>query len=456
MDMKKWRCRVCGYIHEGPEPPDVCPVCGAPKEDFEEVVEEADATKSGASEPDGARQDTPTTGQPGAGSSSTGMGTGTDTGTSMTGRGPSSSPAAPLAADGSLKGALYSLSYGLFVVTSHKDGKLNGQACNTVIQITSEPARIALAINKRNLTHEFISESKVLAVTVLGRDNLDLVRRFGFASGRTTDKFAGVDYALGAETGCPVLKQGIAFLEARLVPGLSVDAGTHTLFVADVVGGGLLRDAVPLTYRDYRELKDKPALQPGSEAQPGPEKEAEPAQSENRDRQNVIAALNLEYGANRRYQYQIERSTDPGLVSVLRGVMLTEGDHVENSLRYLARGLEENGWSWALLNLKLNLEFEETARDTYRRFASEARDPEIARMFKDQAQSEQGHVNIFRELIQQIEAGARPVRLYCPLCGWEIDFGISPEQSKTVRCPKCGVSVRLGVEAGQWVARLER
>ncbi len=37
---KKWRCTVCGYIHEGPEPPDECPLCGAPKEDFEEVIEE--------------------------------------------------------------------------------------------------------------------------------------------------------------------------------------------------------------------------------------------------------------------------------------------------------------------------------------------------------------------------------------------------------------------------------
>jgi NADH oxidase (H2O-forming) len=33
----RWKCRVCGYIHEGPEPPDECPVCGAPKEMFDPV-----------------------------------------------------------------------------------------------------------------------------------------------------------------------------------------------------------------------------------------------------------------------------------------------------------------------------------------------------------------------------------------------------------------------------------
>ena len=38
--MKKWRCTVCGYIHEGPEPPENCTVCGADRSLFEEVIEE--------------------------------------------------------------------------------------------------------------------------------------------------------------------------------------------------------------------------------------------------------------------------------------------------------------------------------------------------------------------------------------------------------------------------------
>jgi rubrerythrin len=38
MIMKKWRCVICDYIHEGPEPPDVCPECGAGSDSFEEIV----------------------------------------------------------------------------------------------------------------------------------------------------------------------------------------------------------------------------------------------------------------------------------------------------------------------------------------------------------------------------------------------------------------------------------
>ena len=37
---KKWRCTVCGYIHEGPEAPDQCPMCKVGKEKFVEVVEQ--------------------------------------------------------------------------------------------------------------------------------------------------------------------------------------------------------------------------------------------------------------------------------------------------------------------------------------------------------------------------------------------------------------------------------
>ena len=38
---KKWRCTVCGYIHEGPEAPDQCPMCKVGKEKFVEVEEKA-------------------------------------------------------------------------------------------------------------------------------------------------------------------------------------------------------------------------------------------------------------------------------------------------------------------------------------------------------------------------------------------------------------------------------
>jgi flavin reductase (DIM6/NTAB) family NADH-FMN oxidoreductase RutF len=63
--------------------------------------------------------------------------------------------------------AFRDLSYGLYLVTSFKGDRLNGQVVNTVIQVTSEPPRVAVIINKKNLTHDFILKSQVFAVSVL-------------------------------------------------------------------------------------------------------------------------------------------------------------------------------------------------------------------------------------------------------------------------------------------------
>jgi rubredoxin/uncharacterized membrane protein len=55
--MKKWECTVCGYIHEGEEPPAECPICGAGPEYFKELVERAEpAGEETAPEPEKVEQ----------------------------------------------------------------------------------------------------------------------------------------------------------------------------------------------------------------------------------------------------------------------------------------------------------------------------------------------------------------------------------------------------------------
>ena len=119
--------------------------------------------------------------------------------------------------------ALYNLSYGLYVVSSRKGDRFNGQIANTVIQVTSEPPAIAVCINKQNLTHEFIRESKVFTASILAQTApLKLIGGFGFKSGRDVNKFEGVKYKLG-QSGAPVILDGtLGYLEAKLID--SVDA----------------------------------------------------------------------------------------------------------------------------------------------------------------------------------------------------------------------------------------
>ncbi len=150
--------------------------------------------------------------------------------------------------------ALYKLGYGLYVVSSRKGDRLNGQIANTVFQTTSEPPTIAVSINKSNLTHEFITESKVLAVSVLSQDTpLSFIGHFGFKSGRDIDKLEGINYKIG-ETRAPVVTDNtLAYLEAKVAQG--VDVGTHTIFIGELVGTDVLKEGEPMTYAYYHQVK---------------------------------------------------------------------------------------------------------------------------------------------------------------------------------------------------------
>jgi flavin reductase (DIM6/NTAB) family NADH-FMN oxidoreductase RutF/rubredoxin len=151
--------------------------------------------------------------------------------------------------------ALYKISYGMYVVSSKKDGQFNGQIANTIFQTTSEPAMIALCLNKKNLTHEFVEASKVVTVSVLSTETpMEFIGRFGFKSGRDGYKFDGVKTKLGV-TGAPiVLDNAIAYLEAEIVGSMSAE--THTLFLAKVLDAEVLDEtAEPMTYAYYHVVK---------------------------------------------------------------------------------------------------------------------------------------------------------------------------------------------------------
>src|SRR5512137_1167898 len=112
--------------------------------------------------------------------------------------------------------ALNTISYGLYVISSKMDGKVNAQCGNSLFQITNSPRKIAVGINKSNYTYEFISSSGVLAVNVLKQDQIPYVKLFGLQSGRTVDKFAAVKYET-RETGCPILPDALSYMDLRVI-----------------------------------------------------------------------------------------------------------------------------------------------------------------------------------------------------------------------------------------------
>jgi flavin reductase (DIM6/NTAB) family NADH-FMN oxidoreductase RutF/rubredoxin len=150
--------------------------------------------------------------------------------------------------------ALHKISYGLYVISSFDGDKKNGQIANALIQVTSEPQNVAIALNKENLTHSMVEKSRVFSASVLSKNTpFPFIGRFGFKSGRDTDKFEGVNYKKGA-TGAPiVLDNSIAYLEARVISTLN--AGTHTIFVGEVVDCDILSEDEPMTYEYYHTIK---------------------------------------------------------------------------------------------------------------------------------------------------------------------------------------------------------
>ena len=150
--------------------------------------------------------------------------------------------------------ALFKLGYGVYVVTSKKGDRFNGQIANTVFQVAAEPPTVAVSINKSNLTYEYIKESKVFAASVLCQETpLTFIGSFGFKSGRDSNKFEGINYKIG-ETGAPiVLDNAVSYLEARVIKEMDVD--THTLFIGEVVNADVISDEVCMTYEYYHQIK---------------------------------------------------------------------------------------------------------------------------------------------------------------------------------------------------------
>ena len=150
--------------------------------------------------------------------------------------------------------ALYKIGYGLYIVSSIKEDLRNGQIANTVFQITSQPSSIAVSINKSNLTHEFIKQSRLFAASILAQDTpLAFIGQFGFKSGRDIDKFKGIKHKTGITEVPIVTDHVLAYLEAKVTRELNV--GTHTIFVGEVVGAEVIKEGEPMTYAYYHQVK---------------------------------------------------------------------------------------------------------------------------------------------------------------------------------------------------------
>ena len=155
--------------------------------------------------------------------------------------------------------ALYSLSYGLYLLTANENGKDNGCIINTAIQVANDPTRISIACIKGGLTCEMIKNTGVFNVSSISTNaKFDLFKHFGMNSGRDMDKFAEFTAVSRSENGLLYLTENAtAYLSCKV--SQTIDLGSHYMFIAELTDAKVISSEPSCTYAYYQcDIKPKP------------------------------------------------------------------------------------------------------------------------------------------------------------------------------------------------------
>lgn len=150
--------------------------------------------------------------------------------------------------------AFFKLNYGLYVISAMDGGRASGCVVNTLVQVTAEPARVTVAVNKENATAQAIQNTGFFAASVLTEDvPMDVISLFGFRTSREVDKFSEVPYQID-DHGVPYLCEGT---NARFACKVLEcwDVGTHLLFLAEVTDCEVLGTGHSMSYAYYHTVK---------------------------------------------------------------------------------------------------------------------------------------------------------------------------------------------------------
>ena len=129
--------------------------------------------------------------------------------------------------------AFFKLSYGLYIISTTSEGKDAGCVANTLHQVTSSPAQLAVTLNKDNYTEQLIEKSGRFSAVVLTQNcGMDIIKNFGFCSSRDNDKFAQCTYRRDTH-GVPYPSEHMAARYSLKVVK-TLDLGTHVMFVGEV------------------------------------------------------------------------------------------------------------------------------------------------------------------------------------------------------------------------------
>lgn len=149
------------------------------------------------------------------------------------------------------KNVFRNLSYGVYIVGTMDGKRPTGCTANSAMQITSEPATIAISINHDNYTNACIEKCGYFSISILAEtSDPGLIGNFGFQSGKEKDKFDGIDYKLSE--GIPVIPDSCGYIVCRVIN--KMETTSHTVFLGEVMEGEVLRKDAPMTYAYYHSV----------------------------------------------------------------------------------------------------------------------------------------------------------------------------------------------------------
>ena len=154
--------------------------------------------------------------------------------------------------------ALFNIGYGLYIVTAREGEKDNGCIVNAVTQLTDKKLRVAVTINKQNLTHDMVKNTGVMNVNCLTEETpFEIFQYFGFQSGKDVEKFVSPNLHR-SENGL-VIQPNYSNSFFSLKVEQEVDLDSHTLFICEVTEAKVLSDKPTMTYTYYhKNVKPKP------------------------------------------------------------------------------------------------------------------------------------------------------------------------------------------------------
>ena len=142
--------------------------------------------------------------------------------------------------------AVSRMTYGIYILTTFDSDGINGMIASWVSQVSYEPPMVMAAIHPNRRTHQMILESKKFALNIMAKDQKEYMKRFKDPDPKS--KFSNISWKKGV-TGCPIILDCVSFIECELRETFT--PGNHTLFVGEIIRGGLLSDREVLCTLDY-------------------------------------------------------------------------------------------------------------------------------------------------------------------------------------------------------------